>query len=486
MLIVCAAALLLVAVLTIMLYFARQTLRQEAIDKAEQTLDGTMQNLDNILLSVEQTLGNLYWDLLQNQHRPEVMTEYCKEVMKACPYIHGCAIAFEPYHFKTHGEYFMTYTYHESKYCLESSEKPIKQASTWGNKPYTRQLWYLMPIEDSRACWINPMVDAPDVDPIITFSLPIFGAKGKPVGVIAADVSVAKLSRIVMAAKPSPHSFAVLLDKDGTFIIHQDSILRSNSTVFTQLPDRVSPEMKSVVDSMLAGKRGYAKYDFGGTSNYLFFRPFQQASVPGRATEKLGWSIGLVYPESDIFGEYSQLIYAVAIIALIGLLILGGLCFVFTHRQLLPLKLLTHSAQRIAEGHYDETVPGSNQIDEVGDLQTHFQQMQVALAKNIGEQQWMNQALQKHNQQLTAAYEQAREAERMKTAVLRNMTNQMLAPVNAIDADVSELCKDYHNASEEDIAFLAGNIQRQGITITELLSELLEESSKAPKPHEQE
>ena len=52
--IVSAIALLLLASLGVMLYFSRQALKQEALQNAEQTLEGTVQHIDNILLSVEQ------------------------------------------------------------------------------------------------------------------------------------------------------------------------------------------------------------------------------------------------------------------------------------------------------------------------------------------------------------------------------------------------------------------------------------------------
>ena len=56
------AALLAVALFA-MLHFSRKTVREEAILKAEQTLDGTVEHIDEVLLSVEQSTGNMYYNM---------------------------------------------------------------------------------------------------------------------------------------------------------------------------------------------------------------------------------------------------------------------------------------------------------------------------------------------------------------------------------------------------------------------------------------
>ena len=70
LMVVCEIALLLFVALAVMFYFARQTLKAEAMRNAEQTLESTVQHIDNILLSVEQATGNIYYDLLQHLDEP--------------------------------------------------------------------------------------------------------------------------------------------------------------------------------------------------------------------------------------------------------------------------------------------------------------------------------------------------------------------------------------------------------------------------------
>ena len=96
---VCAIALLLIAVLVVMFHFSRATLREEAMHDAQHTLESTSVHIDNILLSVELTAGNFYYDLMRHIHEADHMEDLCRELVLSNRYIVGCAIAFKPYHF---------------------------------------------------------------------------------------------------------------------------------------------------------------------------------------------------------------------------------------------------------------------------------------------------------------------------------------------------------------------------------------------------
>ena len=202
--------------------------------------------------------------------------------------------------------------------------------------------------------------------------------------------------------------------------------------------------------------------------------------------EELNWSVGIVYPEDDIFGDYNRLLYYVLTIAIVGLLLLFVLSRIIIHRQLVPLRLLTASTQRIAQGNYHETIPDSHQQDEIGRLQDHFQLMQQSLATNIDELEQMTQTLRQREQELQAAYDRVRQADHMKTAFLHNMTNQMEHPADVIVSDVHALCKGGRHQAKEEAGRLADEIGQQGEAIASLLDNLLrvslEEKRKEDRP----
>jgi methyl-accepting chemotaxis protein/sigma-B regulation protein RsbU (phosphoserine phosphatase) len=468
-----ALATLLMAALFIMFIYSRMAVKAEALSMAEQTLEATVQKIDNILLSIEQSSGNIYWKMASHINNPDKMDLYCRKLVEGNSYIAGCTIGFEPGFYKDRDQYVVAY-----RRSNEGGSSAVKKELS-GDRPYYEQEWYTNTIKTGLPNWTDPQKEAVSTDEsIISFYLPIYVREGK-VGVMAVDMSLNLLSKIVLETKPSPNSFCILLGGDGSFIVHPDSNKLKIQTAFTQPGQDVDSSVREASEDMVAGKTGYKHVKLHGEDCYVFYKPFERTLVPGRSMEKLGWSVGMVYPENDIFGDYNRLLYLVLLIAAIGLLLLLLLCQTFIRRQFRPLRLLSQSAKRIADGHYDEPIPDTRQQDEVGRLQNHFQQMQQSLSNRMGEMERLSATLQERGEVLKTAYEQAQVAERMKINFLYNMTNQMISPVNGISSSVRTIHENYGDLTEDETSHLVSEIQRRGEKITALLNQLIADSEKS-------
>ena len=322
-------------------------------------------------------------------------------------------------------------------------------------------------------------------EPIMTFSLPIPGVDGQPIGIIGVDVSLSHLSQIILSAKTSPNSYSMLLDDDGSFIVHPDSSKLLLQTDFTQMDRSAAATIKEASQAMASGETGYRPFRMNGTDYFVFYKPFKRAMIRGRTMEELDWSVGIVYPEDDIFGDYNRLLYLMLIIAVVALVLMLGLCYAFIHMQFLPLRQLAKSAKHIAEGRYDEKIlgvkmqdAGVRRQDEVGRLQSHFIEMQESLSARMGEMQRLTDTLNERGRVLQAAYEQAQADESMKTNFLYNMSDQMTAPVGGIKKSVFTICDRYNSLTEEDVKRLVEDIRKRGAKVTELLNQLIKDSEK--------
>lgn len=475
-------ALLLLAAQLVMLHYARKEVKEEALLKAKQSLEGTVQNIDNILLSVEQTAGNIYWNMLAHLGDPDGMFTYSRKVVETNPYVDGCAIAMEPYYYKDRGQYFMAYvhlsretaTASDNDKALATSDSPIIQAETFGDCPYNEQIWYTKSMEEGRPCWIGPLKDKDaEGGAIITFCLPIYNSQGQRVGVMGVDVALSRLSEIVLAAKPSPNAYCALIDHSGSYIVHPDSAKLQRGTVYSYYEASDNQSIKDAAASMVSGKEGYQEFRNDNDNWFVFYKPFHRADVPGRSTGKLDWSAGIVYPEDDIFGEYNRMAYFVLAVSLIGLVLLLVLSYTFTHKRLLPLRMLAKSAESISEGNFDEPIPDSRQEDEIGMLQVHFQQMQQSLAAHVSELERLRSSLEQQGAELQAAYDHAQQANHTKTAFLHNMTDQMSEPANHIVHNVKVLCNGGADMSQEEASGLVDDIQRESKIIMDVLNEML-------------
>lgn len=429
--IIAALALLLMLALVTMFYFSRKAVREEALQNAGQTLEAMVENIDNVLLSVEQAAGNIYWKMLGKANKPELMEMYAHKLMECNPYIMNSRIIWD----------------------VDSNK--VQSVAQWTTPP---------------------RVDSDKDDAVVTFSLPFYDKEQK-LNVLAIDVSLALLSKIVLEEKPSPNSTCALSTKEGTVIAYTKSEML-NQNLIALAEKYYHPSVIEAAEAMLAGETGYKKMILNGKECYAFYKPFKQAEVTGRAMTDLGWSAGIIYPEEDIFGSYNRLVWTVLIIAVVGLGLLFVLCRLFIHRQLLPLRRLGRSAQLIAEGQYVEPIPESKHYDEVGRLQNHFHAMQHSLAQHMREQQQLSDTLKERGEVLQDAYEQAQGADRIKTNFLYNMSDQMKAPVNSILQSVRTISQHGSKLTEEDTDSIVDDIMRRGEKVTALLNKLIADSEK--------
>lgn len=477
LMIVSAMAVLLMVSLATMLYYSRKVVKEETLQYASQTLEALVQRMDNILLSVEQSAGNMYFNILFNLDHPEMMDTYCRELVASNHYITGCAIAFVPGYYKDK-DLFMPY-YRRVSDDVPASSQSIVKIENFGETPYTTQVWYTEPMKSGHPCWINPAKGMKEeVEPLTTFCLPIYDVAGKRVAILGVDVSLNLLSRIILETKPSANSYCTLLDSDGSYIVHPDSRKLRYAKGVYQTALGADPSVLEAGRAMVSGETGYKPFFMDGVHYYVFYKPFNRVTISGRYLSDLGWSAGIIYPEDDIFGDYNRLIYYVFGIAIVGILLLFVLSRAIIHRQLLPLRQLTHTAGRIADGHYDEPIPETRQQDEIGRLQEHFQQMQTALAKHRADLQQLLKTLKNQNESLHIAYDKAKKADSVKIAFLHHMTNQMVSPAQAISMDVDALCHLGSGDEHEKANRLADDIADQGKTITGLLNDLLKTSQE--------
>ena len=327
----------------------------------------------------------------------------------------------------------------------------------------------------NKALWLNPLegMDT-DEEPLESYSVPIPGDDGEPIGVISVDVSISLLSGTIANIKPTPDSYCAVLDKDGSFIVHPTGLHLMQPTSLG-LPDET---LQQLLQQIQSGKSGYIPFNFSGFDSYIFYKPFKKVDVPMRSKDEMGWTMAVAMSKDSIFGEYNRLYNYAVIIAIGGLLLMLLACWAILFLRLRPLKMLTEKAQHIAEGHYDDPIPHTWGRDEIGSLQRNFIRMRRAVASQIGELEQLTDAIQQRSKELKSAYKQAQKADKMKTAFLHHMSDQMLPPAQVIDKDVEALRQIEGQAKWEETAKLVENIQKNGNTIARVLNHLLNQSEE--------
>lgn len=462
--------LLLAISLGVLFYFSHKVLMKEAMRDARLTLEATAQTIDNILMSVEQSTGNIYYDVLEHMDDPDRMYVYCRELVESNPNIVGCAIAFKPGYYPGK-DLFMAYVHRRA--FTNDIKSDLVTTNSFTERPYTEQFWFTAPMNDGWFGWTDPLKgDDTENEPLVSFCLPLNDKSGERVGVIAVDVSISKLSKILSEVKPSERGYSLILAKSGSLIVHPDMDMLKSKSILTKMVEGADHTYHDAIEAMLSGQSGMKKFYMNGESWSVFYKPFKRVEWEGRSDWQLDWSVGVVYPDSDIHRAHNQQLFLVVGIAVVGLLVFFLSCSWFIRRELKPLRLLTKTAQSIADGNYDDPLPAVSREDEIGQLQNRFRMMQKELEKQTAEFENQEQQLQAQSEQLRASYDRIEESDKMKTSFLHYITNQMALPAETIDRSVTTLCNNYQDLSKDEIDNQVDSIERKSEALVELLNHM--------------
>jgi sigma-B regulation protein RsbU (phosphoserine phosphatase) len=453
-------SVLFITALFIMFYHARQSIYQEAMEKARQTLRTTELRIDNTLSEVETATRSMHWTVEKCLNRPEIMDSLCRQLLKVNPHIQSCVIAFEPGVYPQYGIYYEVYAHRNS-----TDSTQIDVVINGGKNIYTREKWYFIPLHHEKPIWIDPYVDVEhgETSIITSYGMPLHNKEGELVGVLSAQISMKWFADLVLSLRPFPNSHALVMGTDGHLIIHPDSTLKEHEAFFTEAFNNPNSDGHLAAMSMKTGHVGHSEIHMDGKQEFIFYHPFENA----------GWSVAIVCPESDIFGSYNSLQRLTLIISLSGLLLIALFCLFISHLQLKPLQRLVDKAQGMAEGQLDVHVEESHRTDEIGYLQNTFLQMQQSISKHIADITHLTDVLRQRNEDLKLAYEQAREADRMKDAVILNMSDRMEQSVKTIHATVSDFRQHVSDMDAKECRQMADKIQKHTEITTELLGNLL-------------
>ena len=439
----------------------KKQVRQEAVSHATQALDETVLHISGIMDQTEEATTEME-SIIQRHLQPDSLLAYSRRMLEQHPDILGFTIAMKPNYFPQYGRHFSAFSLRQGDSITTVIEK----------HEYFEQDWYKNTWEQKRSIWMEPYID--DTPGILTSSeynysyvKPLYDSDGEPVGVLCTDLLLKWLSQAVTTVEAYPNSSAIMLGHDGRYIVHPDTAKLVRETIFSDPDPQASKDVFTLGHAMLEGKSGIWQMIVDGNPAYVFYRPL----------ERTGWSIAIVCPDSDVFSGYNNLLNTVWAIISLSLLLLLIICYQIIRRAITPLNQLAVSVQRIADGHFDETLPQSNRLDTVGQLQNSFVVMQQSLANHVREIQEINTEMEQQNQALQHAYRLAREAEERKKAFVQDMAHQIRTPLNIINGFTQVLSDIYHNIPDNDLADITSRMKSSAKAISHITRMLIASSN---------
>ena len=457
------AAILFLATFSLMFYYARQAVRVEAEGKAEDMLQKMEITAANTLHEKEVVARQTFWNVEQNLHNPNEIDNYLQDILRNTPEIIGVAVAFVPdYYQNIPGEY-MIYYYRKGTQLIKSE--------TFADESYMHQPWYEETLNRNTEYWSDPAENyKTNGEPIISFGLPLH-EDGKTIGVFAIDISLYWLSTTIEGKRPSPNMYGAIATRKGAFIVHPDTAMLKPGAMFKLMEQMPGDKYSYVAYKMLGGETGTASAVFNGVKSFMAYKPMEGTQ----------WVVDVVCPEEEVMASYHHLISLMILIVILALIAIGSFFYFFIHKELLPLRTLEASAKQMITGNYYAPVTTNSRQDEVGILTNSFVAMRRSIRKHLNQIDRNREKLDEQNKALNEAHQHVKEADRVKTAFLQNMTDQMSEPVLEISKIVTDVRDHLDSMDHDQIVKLADQMDGHTNTITALLDRMLEVATQEEK-----
>ena len=292
-------------------HYSRKIMMENVKNNARNLTLLTVNKIETILKGVERVPGYMAFSLEDRGYSREEILEMIEDELKTNQEIFGSTVAFEPYAFDKGSLYFAPYFYKdEGKLKYRSLGSPSYR--------YFEKDWYRIPKELKRPVWSEPYFDEGGGDIIMsTYSVPfsrIVNGKSEFDGVVTADISLDWLVDIVSHVSIFKSGYAFLISQNGVFVTHPDKKLIMKESIFSIAESANDMKLREIGKDMISGGEGFVSlkgYETGKKS-WLYY-----AHLPS-----VGWSLGIIFPEEELFADVSKLNREVLIIGSTGVVFL--------------------------------------------------------------------------------------------------------------------------------------------------------------------
>ena len=236
-----------------------------------------------------------------------------------------------------------------------------------GYDPRTRD-WYKNAASSDGVVFSDVYKNAADGAIIVTLSKAVRGHDGELVAVIGTDVSVESLTGMLKDVKVGEHGSIFVLGDKSEYIYHKKFQFDD-----APLNEQDGGKYKALAAKFLADKPQMLEEEFEGVQKF-----YQMVPIPST-----GWHVVIEVPQSEAFAAATKMSYAIFVISLAALALLGGIVYYFLTGMISPIKALSETMSFIAKGDLTHKLPASDRADEIGVLQTSSSEMVATLRKMV-------------------------------------------------------------------------------------------------------
>ena len=372
-----ATAVIFLAAFTYSYYASKEGIIRAAAENAKHLTRATVYRIEVVLRGVEKIPLNLAATLEHLPYEGNDLVDLMQTAMIHNKELFGLGVAFEPQAYKPQYYYFMPY------FCRNGDGLKLQWLGSDSYR-YFYLDWYQVPRELDRPIWSEPYFDEGAGNIIMsTFSVPFYReieGHRKLAGVVGADLSLMWLKDIVSAVKIYQTGYAFLISQNGLVVTHPETELIMRKSIFSLAEERNDPKIREVGRDMIRGGEGFVPIpeSLTGKKSWLYYAPLPAT----------GWSLGVVFPDDELFADAGRLMQRTVAIALLGLAILAIVITAISRGITRPLRGLARKTADIAHGDFSATVPETG-AKEIAHLASSFNRMGRELTDYIAKRDFI-------------------------------------------------------------------------------------------------
>ena len=371
----------------------REAFLSSSEENAKSRIEIANQRINSMLVGVEVAVENVIPKVMDNLDNPDEYYAIVKQILELNDPIIGSAIAFEPYYYAKKGEYFSPYAYRTVNGTIETKQLGSSEYE------YHSMDWYQIPKLLKKNYWSEPYYDTGGGEQMMTtYSHPLYDKNGNLIAVITADVSLNWLTELVAKSDIElnakllkteidstnleinddffyTHAYSFIIGRGATYITHPNTERILNDTYFVYSMETNDSIDAQIGYDMVDGLSGMREMKRDGVKYLICYAPI----------ERTGWSMATVIPSKIIYSSSRWLSLLILFIMVAGLVALFFICNSVVKRITRPLARFADSADEVAKGNLDATLPDIKTKDEMARLSQSFSFMQTSLKQQMEE-----------------------------------------------------------------------------------------------------
>ena len=249
--------------------------------------------------------------------------------------------------------------------------------------------WYKVGQGTVSQAWTSIYIDFKTLQLVATRARRVNDASGRFEGVVATDLSLARLNDFLKKLQHSPNGFAFIVEPDGNLIATsrgphlRKSVGGDNTRLNAATSDDplIAATYKAVneLTKRTDGKTGAIS---GATQSISFEGPNGEVIQTGYARLRdqagLDWIVAVAVPRSDFMQKVTDNLQRTVILALLACALIVGTGVLVLNVIAKDLRRLAFAAKSMGEGVFDNQIPVERN-DEIGELAKSFAAMQARL-----------------------------------------------------------------------------------------------------------